>query len=429
MGFLRSPKLDADGEAFSALYRRHFGLVWSLTLHLGVPAAAREDVAQEVWLAIHRRLHSLRPDASSRAWVASIARNVALHHHRTDGRRSRKHSALNVVTDICERAHATDALASIDVVLRDMDPAQREAFILVAVEELSGPEAAAVLGVPLNTVYSRLRLARARLATALTEIDDEQAAHALRSAPQQQQAANRVWLALAADFGWRDAAPTIVAATSWTGKLAVVATSALVTVLGTAALGGRGDTAAHAGPSAAPIETRAAVDTQDDPHTTVVPPTEPVIEIVATEIAATETVASEGIATGSIAPAPSRSHASTRRAPPTTKVVPTPATEAPSEPAVAAPPVAESLAAEAKLLARASRALKDGDPALARTLLERHASEFPNGTLALDRRAAWVRMLCAASEPAQARHQLAKLLREHPTAPAVVAVRDVCKSE
>jgi RNA polymerase sigma-70 factor (ECF subfamily) len=421
MGLLRPPKLDAHGEAFTALYRRHFGLVWSMTLHLGVPAAAREDVAQEVWLAIHRRLGSLRPDASSRAWVASIARHVAMHHHRTTSRRSRKHSALTVVTDVCERTHKTDALAEIDVALRQMDPAQREAFILVAVEEMSGPEAAEVLGVPVNTVYSRLRLARARLATALTDIDDEQAANALRDAPQQQQAANRVWIALAIDLGWRSAAPATAISTFWTGKLAVVATSALATVVGTAALGGRGDSSAHARSIAAPVEVRAASvveTTASEPAP--IRTTEPAEAIAA---AAPDPIASTTIATSPrVAQAPRR---------PTPKAAtPTPAPQPEATVAeVVAPPVVETLATEAKLLGLARRALSDGNPTRARALLEQHANQFPNGKLALERRAAWVRMLCAANEPAEAREQLAKLMRDDPTAPAVVAVRDVCKSE
>jgi RNA polymerase sigma-70 factor (ECF subfamily) len=424
MGFLRPPKLDADGEAFAALYRRHFGLVWSLTLHLGVPPAAREDVAQEVWLAIHRRLHSLRPDASSRAWVASIARNVALHHHRTDGRRNRKHGALTIVTDICGSTHDADALASIEDALRDMDPGQREAFILIAVEELSGPEAAEVLGVPLNTVYSRLRLARARLARALTEIDDAEAAVALRSTPPQQRAAHRVWLALAVDFGWRDVAPTVATAATtatWTGKLAVVATSAFVTVLGTAALGGRGDTSAHAHATSVvvPSHAREPVPVLGDAPRDVVP-AETIVEAPAI---ATASIAAASVATPSIDAAPTAAppRAPTRRAAPRDAAV-----AKPEPPAVEATAAVDTLAAEAALLGRARRALSDGDPALARTLLQQHASEFPSGRLAIDRRATWVRMLCASAESAQARHELKKLVREHPTAPAVVAVRDVC---
>lgn len=422
MGYLRPTQLDAEGEAFAALYRRHFGLVWSLTLHLGVPAAAREDVAQEVWITIHRRMCTLRPGASVRAWVASITRHVAMHHRRADGRRNRKHAALTVVTGVCEDIHDADAITTIDDTLREMDPAQRETFVLVAVAELNGPEVARVLGVPLNTVYSRLRLARARLATALTEAQEREAYQMLRTAPQEQRAASRVWLAVITDLGWRDAAPTIVtaASTTFTGKLAVVAMSALATVLGTAALGGIGDRSAHAGAVTAALAQRADVDeepqapgdaSQGDASEVTAPVVDaPVVPVLLPSVPVRAAAAAPA---GRHAPAhrtASRGDGSRRE-------------DRPAAPVVAP---TDTLAAEAALLGQARRALNEGDPASARAILSRHASEFPDGRLAIDRRAVWVRMLCAAGEPAQARRELQALLREHPGAPAAVAVRDVC---
>lgn len=428
MGLLHRTKLDAEGEAFAALYRRHFGLVWSLTLHFGVPAAAREDVAQEVWLAVFRRLGALRPEASSRAWVASIARNVALHHHRTQGRRARKHGALTVVTDVCESTHPTDAVASIEVALRRMDPAQREVFMLVAVEALSGPEAADALGVPLNTVYSRLRLARARLAAAITDVDHDEIVDVLRAPAPPKQAANRMWLALAADLGWRSAAPTTVPttvlATTWTGKLAVVAASALATVVGTAALGGRGDSSAHAR-----IATDAIVDagvvherSDDAPVLERIEQAagDPLPVVIATpaETAAPVIVSVPATVSAPAKRAAVRTPPRAARRPASTPVV----ASAPSPPA-------DTLAEETLLIGRAQRALSNDDPALARTLLDRHAKQFADGALALDRRAAWARMLCAAGDSAKARDLAATLVREYPTEPAVVAVRDVCRAE
>lgn len=424
MGYLQPTKLDADGEAFAALYRRHFGLVWSLTLHMGVPAAAREDVAQEVWITIHRRMHSLRADASVRAWVASITRNVAMHHRRADGRRHRKHAALTVVTGVNEGIHDADAITTIDDTLRAMDPAQRETFVLVAVAELSGPEVAEVLGVPLNTVYSRLRLARARLATALTEAQEREAAMLLREAPQQQRAASRVWLAVITDLGWRDAAPALMtaASTTFTGKLAVVAISALATVMGTAALGGRGDRSAHAGAVASAVAPRdASASREPAPHEPApdepVAPAEPLLAPPLQEPT-------------SIAP-PVVHHVDASAARTTARTEVAPRRESKQEPPHESPtaPIVDALAAEAALLSQARRALSDGDPARARELLTQQAREFPEGRLAIDRRAAWVRMLCAAGESTQARYQLKKLLRDHPGAAAAVAVRDVCADE
>jgi RNA polymerase sigma-70 factor (ECF subfamily) len=441
MGYLRPAPLDAEGEAFAALYRRHFGLVWSLTLHLGVPAAAREDVAQEVWMTIHRRMGALREGASMRAWVASITRHVVLHHRRADGRRSRKHAALTVVTGVCEEIHHADAITTIDDTLRAMDPAQRETFVLVAVAELTGPEVAQVLGVPLNTVYSRLRLARARLAMALSDAHTEERQRAaeagLRDEPNTQGAASRVWLALVTDLGWREATPSVVSATTTglTGKLAVVATSALATVLGTAALGGLGDRSAHA--DAVPAASVAVIDdAARDPRTRPVPEVDARAPATVHEVAAIPTgdpmpMPSDDpreVVPGTTVPARHAApHASAAAAKTRASVKATPAQVDDGAPSsIAAKPLPDMIGAEAALLGEARRALRDGDPSRARLILTEHATTFADGRLAIDRRALWARMLCAAGDAAAAREHVQALLRDQPRAPAAVAVRDVC---
>ncbi|MFO0635578.1 MAG: sigma-70 family RNA polymerase sigma factor [Nannocystaceae bacterium] len=249
--------LEGPDHRFRALYRGHFGFVWSLTAHFGVPAGAREDVAQEVWLTVHRRIDALRPEASARAWVAAIARHVASRHHRAQSRRARKHEALSLISDRAAEGNAEpDALALVEDALARMDPGQREVFLLTQVEQLSGPEVAQALELPLNTVYSRLRLARARLAEAIGAHDPDLSP--LRSAPPPAKLANRVWLLLGLDVGRRGGAFATLAST-WSAKLAVAAASAVATVAATAALSGRGDSPAHARDPIAVIERAALV--------------------------------------------------------------------------------------------------------------------------------------------------------------------------
>src|SRR5690606_18144694 len=77
-------------------YREHFGLVWSMVRRFGVPSAQHEDAVQEVWLVAYRRLHTLEPDASAKAWLSSIARRVASRLRRTDHRQRRKIAALEL---------------------------------------------------------------------------------------------------------------------------------------------------------------------------------------------------------------------------------------------------------------------------------------------------------------------------------------------
>ncbi|MBK8240833.1 MAG: sigma-70 family RNA polymerase sigma factor [Deltaproteobacteria bacterium] len=420
---------------FRALYQGHFGLVWSLTAHFGVPAAAREDVAQEVWLTVHRRIDALRPDASSRAWLAAIARHVASRHHRSQTRHARRRAALSVhLESIATRPSEPDAFATVDAALARMDAGQREVFLLMQVEELSGPECSEALGLPLNTVYSRLRLARARLTEAMGELDLDAAAATMRCAPPPRAATQRLWLALGLDLFDRHGTATTIAST-WTGKLAVAATAALATVVGTAALAGRGDAAAHARhraheDGAPPIHVAAVVDPAGAPAPaprSAEPPT--VVDAAPRLVAATR---ADTFDTPRLAPDEPR-----RRAPagaPRLRRGGPPRAAAPNDerddggPPSAATTTTSTLAAEAKLLRGASVALRDHDPALARRLLEAHAHEYPEGALAIDRRAAWARMLCASGAIDDARALAKRLVAEHPASPTAAAVRDVCSA-
>lgn len=431
---------------FRALYHGHFGLVWSLTAHFGVPAAAREDVAQEVWLTVHRRIDALRPEASPRAWVASIARHVASRHHRSQTRHARKRAALSLhVEALATSTGEPDVFATVDAALARMDPGQREVFLLMQVEELSGPECSEILGLPLNTVYSRLRLARARLAEAMGERELDTASHALRSGPPPRAALQRVWVVLGlgsferpitigtiggsgvgtiagASVGTMSNTGIGTIASTWAVKLAVAATAALATVIGTAALSGRGAAIANA----QPIEHAVAQPTAQVRGAAVLgaapsqlPAMTPTSALVA--VAAARATAPTPTASRRASERPAR------RAAPVRHVSAPPPATTPTPAATAATPVAsDGLAAEAKLLRAASVALRGRDAAQARRWLERHAKEFPDGALAIDRRAAWARMLCVSGEAAAARALAEQLVAEHPESPTVAAVRDVC---
>ncbi|MBX7080756.1 MAG: sigma-70 family RNA polymerase sigma factor [Nannocystaceae bacterium] len=423
--------LEGPDHRFRALYRGHFGFVWSLTAHFGVPSGAREDVAQEVWLTVHRRIDALRPDASPRAWVASIARHVASRHHRAQTRRVRKHEALSLISDrAADAAIEPDALTLVEDALARMDPGQREVFLLTQVEELSGPEVAQALELPLNTVYSRLRLARARLAEAVGAHDPDLSR--LRTSPPPAKLANRVWLLLGLDLGRRGGALATLAST-WSAKLAVAAASAVATVAATAALSGRGDAPAHARDPITVIEQAAIVSPsravpEATPLTATPPAATPPAAIVRppappTAAAAIGSDAPQVLATRGPTAA---SHRTARAAVPRSRDearAPSPATTAPAAPTAAD---TSTLAAEAALLRRAGVALREGDVTKARALLEQHAERYPAGELEVERRAAWARMLCAAGDAAGARSAASSLVASHPDAAAAVAVRDVC---
>lgn len=388
------PRADPAG-AFAELYRRQFGFVWSLAGHYGVPWAEREDVAQEVWITVHRRWAALRADASTRAWLAAITRRIASRHRRGRERATRRHERLAeqplpVVTGV-----EPDAIARIEAALARMDPAQREVFLLTQVEELSGPEVATVLAVPLNTVYSRLRLARARLAESLARMDDDvpRILGAVRSHEQPStHARSRVWAVL----GLGAALPT--ASAGGIGTWAMI--GAAVIVVGTtvvAVVTGSDDERTN----------EVAIEEPEVPASTAAPATMPVVAPVVTPPPSVATVASDGSARSVASPRP--------EVPASTELGPVDA------------PGGNDLAAEAALLGEARTALARGDHTAADGALSTHRTRFAAGELAVEREALQVRTWCAAGSTDRARTLADRLLAEHPEVPAVAAIRDRCR--
>jgi RNA polymerase sigma-70 factor (ECF subfamily) len=160
---------------FGALYAEHVQFVWRCLRGLGVPAAGLDDAAQDVFVAVHRQLPGFRGDASVRTWLYAITRHVAANHRRRD---QRKGSALTPLEPESpslvdpqpgplERAADAQAAAFVERFLAKLDTKKREVFLLAFMEEMTIPEVAAALSIPLNTAYTRYRRVRAAFQQAL----------------------------------------------------------------------------------------------------------------------------------------------------------------------------------------------------------------------------------------------------------------------
>ena len=78
-----------DAEVhFAEVYRELFGFVWRSTRGLGVTPAAIDDVVQEIFMVVHRRLRHFEGRSSIRTWVSGIVLNVVRHHRRNLARKS-----------------------------------------------------------------------------------------------------------------------------------------------------------------------------------------------------------------------------------------------------------------------------------------------------------------------------------------------------
>jgi RNA polymerase sigma-70 factor (ECF subfamily) len=149
---------------FEDLYEEHFSFVWRGLRRLGVPDSSVEDAAQEVFLAIHRRLPDFAGRSSLRTWVFGFVLRVARDHRRRARRKGGAEPLPEGLADGApgplDRLERTEELRVLDAALSGLDDDKRAVFVMGEIEQMTAPEMAEVLGVPLNTVYSRLRLAR-----------------------------------------------------------------------------------------------------------------------------------------------------------------------------------------------------------------------------------------------------------------------------
>ena len=162
--------------SFAEVYESYFAFVWRSARRLGAPALTVDDVVQETFVIVHRRLPEFEGRSSTKTWIFGIVVNVVRAHRRAllakhpHALRPEGPTELEAVMDTAPGPHeiATQAEAArlVDRLLEALDDEKREVFVLAELEQMSAPEIATALGIPVNTVYSRLRLARHEFAAA-----------------------------------------------------------------------------------------------------------------------------------------------------------------------------------------------------------------------------------------------------------------------
>lgn len=154
-------------QSFEELYQQHFDFVWKCARAFGTMPQEIDDVVQDVFMVIQRRFGDLREDAVLRSWIYGITRRVVSSHRRR--RRERESRAPeHVDVDALTSSELSPLAATehsmqvqlLSTLLERLDERKREVFVLSEILEMNGREIAETLGVPMNTVYSRLRAAR-----------------------------------------------------------------------------------------------------------------------------------------------------------------------------------------------------------------------------------------------------------------------------
>jgi RNA polymerase sigma-70 factor (ECF subfamily) len=153
-----------DSDARHALLVELYGAVRKhLYLVLGTGALA-DDAVQDTMLALHRGLAGFRGDtASPRTWALAIATRIAYRLRRRESRYQLVDDGTVDVGVLDVEPVAAAELTMLRKALATLSPRKRDAFVLMAIFELSAQEAGGVLGTFANTAASRFRHARAEL--------------------------------------------------------------------------------------------------------------------------------------------------------------------------------------------------------------------------------------------------------------------------
>jgi RNA polymerase sigma-70 factor (ECF subfamily) len=163
--------------AFAELYETYFTFVWRSARRLGTPDANLDDVVQEIFMVAFRRQNEFEGRSSVKTWLYGIVFNVVRAHRRelshkhpqtlVEDRRADPDLLVDGSDGPHEQASKSEAARVIDAFLEGLDDDRRAVFVLAELEQLTAPEIAAIVRSPLNTVYSRLRLARIDFAKAV----------------------------------------------------------------------------------------------------------------------------------------------------------------------------------------------------------------------------------------------------------------------
>ncbi|MGC8668368.1 MAG: RNA polymerase sigma factor [Chthonomonadales bacterium] len=165
-----------DQTVFAQLMERYEARIYRLALRYAETPQDAEDLTQEVFVAVYQAIPSFRGASSLGTWIYRIALNHCLQYAR---KRRPENLPLHDRLQIPDTARTADPLEAaslqclagdVERALDQLDPLHRDVVILHELHGLTYGECAAVLGIPVGTVKSRLSNAFARLRELLKDL-------------------------------------------------------------------------------------------------------------------------------------------------------------------------------------------------------------------------------------------------------------------
>jgi RNA polymerase sigma-70 factor, ECF subfamily len=172
---LAQASAEGDMQAFEELYQRHNRRVYSLCLRMTQNVSEAEDLAQEVFIQLFRKIGSFRGESAFTTWLHRMTVNQVLMHFRR--RKSRPEFTTEEGETPVQIVRGTENQNKMPVVDRiilenaisKLSPGYRSVFILHDVEGHEHGEIAEILGISEGTSKSQLHKARLKLRQLIRE--------------------------------------------------------------------------------------------------------------------------------------------------------------------------------------------------------------------------------------------------------------------
>lgn len=165
---------------FRDIYEHWFEEVSRWVRAMGGPEAEREDLVQDVFLIVHRRLPDFDGDNVA-GWLYQIARHRVRDFRRLLWVKTMLFSSVPVSDSLTKNGPSpADTLETnekrllLEALLARLNVSERAALLLFEIDAYTGDEIAQVQGVPVNTVWARIHKARKKLRAALEKFDSRE---------------------------------------------------------------------------------------------------------------------------------------------------------------------------------------------------------------------------------------------------------------
>ncbi len=171
-----TPVARVVSDEFRRLFEEHASYAWNTLRRFGVREEDRDDLVQEIFVTVHSLLEDYDRARPFRPWLFGITYRIALRDRR---RKGRNREGVTTEGDVEKRDSSPNAEVTmvqeeravlVHAAIQEIEVHRRAVFIMKEIDDVEVPAIAEALAIPLNTAYSRLRLAREDFRQAVTRL-------------------------------------------------------------------------------------------------------------------------------------------------------------------------------------------------------------------------------------------------------------------